>query len=129
MRHRVVPFSALSLLLLFVIAALPGAMPSVPTGTWKLGASMAQARDGAAAALIVNGRLLITGGNGTDGPLATAEILGAEGAFQSAAPMAISRSNHIAVSLSDGRVLVAGGTTSGGGVTNAAEIYDPDSNS
>ena len=47
----------------------------------------------------------------------------------SAAPMQDARSNHTAVTLQDGRVLVAGGTTSGGGITSAAEIYDPASNS
>src|SRR6266853_2600022 len=129
MRRRVILFSILTALLLIVIVAVHGSVPSVPTGTWKPGANMAEPRGGASAAPLADGRLLITGGNGADGPLVTAEILGADGAFTSAASMGVFRSNHISVVLTDGRVLVAGGTTGGGGVTNAAEIYDPNSNS
>lgn len=39
--------------------------------------------------------------------------------------MNVPHSGHVSVALQDGRVLVTGGTTSGGGLTNAAEIYDP----
>jgi hypothetical protein len=39
--------------------------------------------------------------------------------------MNVARSGHTAVVLQGGRVLVAGGKTSGGGITNAAEIYSP----
>ena len=39
--------------------------------------------------------------------------------------MNVARYRHAAVVLSDSRVLVTGGKTTGGGVTNAAEIYAP----
>jgi len=42
--------------------------------------------------------------------------------------MAMPRSSHACAALADGRALVAGGTTTGGGITNAAEIYDPSTN-
>src|SRR5712692_10026672 len=101
----------------------------VASATWSPATSMAEARDGASAVLLLDGRILVTGGNSASGPLATAEILSTDGSFSSASPMIVARSKHISVVLHDGRVLVAGGITSGGGRTNAAEIYDPIANS
>jgi hypothetical protein len=78
--------------------------------------------------LLSDGRILITGGDGASGPLATAEIFNTDGSVSPAAPMNVARSGHISAVLQDGRVLVAGGTVAGGGATNAAEIYDPTAN-
>ena len=103
-------------------------MPQVSTGTWAPAGSMTQARTGASAALLQDGRILITGGQSADGPSASAELVNHDGSFSAAARMHIARSNHISVVLHDGRVLVAGGTTTGGRTTSSAEIYDPVSN-
>jgi len=96
---------------------------------WGSVGSMTQPRAGASAALLQDGRVLITGGEDATGALVTAELLNNGSSFSTAPPMDVPRSRHISIALQDGRVLVAGGSTTGGGVTNAAEIYDPSSNS
>ncbi len=129
MRPKTKYFLLVALLVLGLGLALRGAISQVASGTWAPAASMAQARSGASAALLQAGPILITGGDGANGPLADAELFGTDGTFSAAAPMNVARSRHISAVLQDGRVLVAGGTTTGGGATNAAEIYDPIANS
>ena len=96
----------------------PGRLPE----TWR---KFAPAR---ASVLLQDGTILVTGGEGTSGMLASAEFFNA-GSFAAAPAMNVARSGHAAVVLQDGRVLVTGGKTTGGGVTNAAEIYSPALNS
>lgn len=108
-----------------LVVLLRAGVLQVASGAWVPFGSMAAARAGASAALLQDGRILLTGGDGGSGPTNTAEFLGTDGTFSPAVPMSVARSNHIAVVLRDGRLLVAGGVTSGGGVTNAAEIYEP----
>src|SRR5712692_5705043 len=84
-----------------VALLLKAAVPQVPTGTWASGGAMSQARAGASAALLQDGRILLTGGDGTSGPSATAEFFGTDGTFSPAAPMNVARSNHTAVVLKD----------------------------
>src|SRR6185437_702941 len=50
------------------------------------------------------------------------------GVWQAAGSLATARSGAAAVALPDGRVLVTGGQTTGGGITNSAETYDPQTN-
>src|SRR5712691_5297902 len=109
--------------LCFVLSLTLQAQPPI-TGTWVQTAPMAEARRGASAALLSDGSVLITGGVGPDGLLATAELY-ANGSWSAAAPMAIPRSEHRSVTLADGRVLVIGGKSTGGQPTWTAEIYDP----
>jgi hypothetical protein len=99
------------------------------SGAWAVSGLMTQARAGASAALLVDGRLLVTGGSDGSGPISAAELFSLAGFFSGAPPMTMARQGHVSVTLIDGRVLVAGGVTSGGGITNAAEIYDPNLNS
>src|SRR5713101_3143502 len=117
-----------SLVILCVVIALKAAVLFIPSGTWAPKANLAEARANSSAALLADGRILITGGDGASGPLATVEFFNTDGSVSPAAPMNAARSKHISVVLSDGRVLVAGGIVPGGGVTNAAEIYDPIAN-
>src|SRR5712691_1714088 len=86
-----------------------------------------QPRAAAAVAQLSDGRLLLTGGSGPDGPLTTVDIY-ANGTVSSGPPMKEARSGHIAVSLLDGRVLVTGGRTTDGQATWSAEIYNPAKN-
>src|SRR5216117_464960 len=74
------------------------------SGTWAPAGSMTQARTGASAALLQDGRILITGGQSADGPSASAELVNHDGSYSAAARMQIARSNHISVVLHDGRV-------------------------
>ena len=118
-----------SLIVLCAVVALKGAALLVPSGTWAPTTNLAEARANSSAALLSDGRILITGGDGASGPLATAEFFNSDGSVSPAVPMNIARSKHISVVLHDGRVLVAGGAVAGGGATNGAEIYDPVANS
>ena len=52
-----------SLLILGVVVALKGAALLVPSGSWVPEGTMASARSSAAAALLPDGRILITGGD------------------------------------------------------------------
>src|SRR5437867_7924367 len=94
-------------------------------GKWTATSSLKTPRSGACSALLPDGHVLITGGEGPYGALASAEIYDVSGASSEAASMAFAHSNHACVALDGGRVLVAGGKTSGDGATNQAEIYDP----
>lgn len=97
------------------------------TGVWEPVGAMAGPRSGAVAVSLRDGRILIAGGAGPDGPLATAEIY-RDGIFTEAPPMSSARADHAAVRLPDGRVLVIGGQTSDGQPTWTAEVFDPENN-
>ena len=110
--------------LLFCVAlGVKGYIFQVDSGTWAPQGNLGQVRSGASMALLQDGRVAVTGGDGTTGILASVEIIGMDGVSSNVAPMGVARSRHISVVLANGNVLVAGGTTSGGGATNAAEIY------
>jgi len=127
---RATKYTALCLLTILSLAfLLHGTLPQVSTGSWIPANSLAEARSGSAAVVLDDGRVLFTGGTGSTGPLASAELFHTDGSISVAAPMLNPRTHHTAVVLKDGSVLVAGGTTSGGGTTSAAEIYDPAGNS
>src|SRR5687768_1754275 len=82
----------------------------VPSGTWELTGDLAETRAGAAAVLLSDEVVLITGGSGPDGRSASAERYSvAGGTFIATASMHTARANHTAISLNDGRVLVIGG--------------------
>src|ERR1051326_3209004 len=57
----------------FVI--LHGSLPPASINAWLPAGNLTAARSGAASVLLQDGRLLITGGNGAAGALATTEIL------------------------------------------------------
>lgn len=100
-----------------------------PTGSWLPAGTMASARSGSAAVLLLDGRVLVTGGTDASGtPLATAEFFNSDGSFSSAPSMSFARSGHTATVLQDGRVLVAGGADSTGNATQTAELFDPTAN-
>ncbi len=113
------------LIVLFSALLLIGAIPKVPTGTWKAWNSMSSVRSGATAVLLSDGRALIAGGSDANGPVNSVDLFGTDGLFSNGQTMNSPRSSYAATLLQDGRVLVTGGTTSGGGITNSAEIYDP----
>ena len=94
--------------------------------TWSAGASMANARDSHTATLLLNGKVLVAGGESGITPLASAEIYDPVAqTWSSAGSMTNARANHTATLLPNGQVLVAGGTGAAG---TSAEIYDPTSN-
>ena len=101
---------------------LKGARQPDPTGVWIAAGTMTSSRNGACSASLPDGRVLITGGTGSAGALASAEVFSADGSFSAVAPMADARSQHACAAFEEGRVLVAGGSSNGGTI-NVAEIY------
>ena len=93
------------------------------TGKFHLTGSMTAARQGHAAALLPNGRVLIAGGFGASFHLSSAELYDPGTAtFTATGSMAVNRFVADATVLHDGRVLVTGGQ---GVVFASAELYDP----
>ncbi len=99
--------------------------------TWCGIAQPLQARRSAVAASLLDGSVLLVGGEPTTGevgtPLASAELYSpADGRWTEVGSMATARGwGHTATTLLDGRVLVVGGTEFAG--LPSAELYDPDS--
>jgi IPT/TIG domain/Galactose oxidase, central domain len=109
-------------------------------GSFTTTVTMAFGRSRAAATLLSNGKVLLTGGEGTgfDQPpvLASAELYDpATSTFASAGSMANARMAHTATLLPNGKVLIAGGGNAGGwgfpvfgDAAAPAELYDPSTN-
>jgi hypothetical protein len=88
---------------------------------------MANARENAVATGLANGKVLVAGGQGGSGFLASAELYDpGSNTWSSAASMANARENATATLLANGKVLVAGGDH--GVYLASAELYDPASN-
>jgi MBG domain-containing protein/Kelch motif protein len=104
---------------------LRATLPNVQTGQWVNSSVLLQGRAGAAAVLLPDGRVMVTGGDVNGAPNSSVEMFNGDGSVSAAAPMATARSGHSALLLTNGEVLVTGGRTSGGGSTNSAELYDP----
>jgi len=123
--------------LTFTVATRSTASPDTFIAT----GSMSTPRCGPAATLLLDGRVLVTGGAGSASPsdpgLRTAEVYDpATGAFSPVANnMSAPRISHTATRLPDGRVLVAGGFGVPSGVAGGpvsiffeTDIYDPATN-
>ena len=96
---------------------------------------LAQPRVLHTATLLQDGRVLVIGGDGPDGQLASAGCATRRRRrFRSAGSLADARTGHTATPLADGRVLVLGGSTSSDdGLTTSfvtvAELWDPSTHS
>jgi hypothetical protein len=101
------------------LPSIRGNMPAVQTGNWTPLGTMSEARSGAAAVLLSDGLVLVTGGAAGTGALASAEFLGPDGQFSAAGTMATARKDHAAVRLDDGRALIVGGRNADGAVPTA----------
>ena len=95
----------------------------VDADTWTEAAPMSEKRLNHTVTLLLDGRVLVTGGGKEDGPFSkTAETYDSgTDTWKMVAPMTVSRSFHTATLLEDGRVLVVGGR----GKRLLAELYDP----
>jgi hypothetical protein len=87
---------------------------------------MTEARaNGPTATLLPDGTVLVAGGEGRTGPLASAEVYQpSTGSWTATGSMTEARSQYTATLLSDGTVLVTGGYGSLG-LLASAELYDP----
>lgn len=100
------------------------------TNTWTMtGNSMSTARRKHTATVLLDGRVLVAGGQNSDGTIKTAEIYDpATGLWTTTGSMTQQRYGHTATRLQDGRVLVVGGcftTELTSACTIITEIYDP----
>jgi hypothetical protein len=93
---------------------------------WLAASSLIDARSDHAAAALLDGRVLVTGGNQGTRLLQSAEIYDAKtDQWMRSAPLPRPRTEHSAITLADGRVLVAGGIERSGAPTDTTLIYDP----
>jgi hypothetical protein len=111
----------------------PSASPSqllvsAGSGFWTMTGPMRHARSyGETATLLLDGRVLVAGGEADTGAnTASAELYDpSTDQWTDTGRMHTVRRGHIAARLADGRVLVAGGWDIGKGAWASAELYDP----
>jgi N-acetylneuraminic acid mutarotase len=95
------------------------------TNLWTVKASMSVARVNHAAALLGNGKVLVTGGFNVGGYLSSSEIYDpGTNTWTSAAPMNSARAEHTLTLMVNGKVLVAGGHDSST-YSTVPQVYDP----
>jgi hypothetical protein len=119
-RHRSILLATLFTASAF--ALLQGEVPLVQSGTWGHASAMSAPRGGAAAALMPNGGVLVTGGVSSGEIVASTSLFDPISGFTTDAEMHVARTDHAAVTLADGSVLVIGGRTADG-ATASAELY------
>jgi hypothetical protein len=103
---------------------LLGTIPVGDTGQWRTAGSLSEPRSGAASVLLSDGAVLVTGGSGSQGSVATADVFGPTGDFSAVAAMRVPRAAHASVVLSDGSVLVVGGRNGDGAIATAERFAD-----
>jgi hypothetical protein len=97
--------------------------------TWSLTGTMTQAREGFTLTLLANGRVLATGGLGTNGVLTSAEVFDpGTGLWTATGSLNTNRAFHTATLLPSGKILVTGGLIISNGFgfcTPSVELYNP----
>src|SRR5439155_13455781 len=92
------------------IGSITGSTTITVTSPFTLTGSMADARFLHTATLLSNGMVLIAGGCGTSGLLASAELYNpATGTFSDTGSMTTARCEHTATLLANGLILITGG--------------------
>ncbi|WP_257385625.1 kelch repeat-containing protein [Tahibacter caeni] len=111
-----------------LVLALVAAPAAAVTNAWAPAGGLNTARYGHTATLLSSGKVLVVGGAGGAGILASAELYDpATNAWSAAGSMAAARTDHTATLLPSGKVLVTGGRN-GSTRYASAELYDPATN-
>jgi N-acetylneuraminic acid mutarotase len=111
--------------------ATPTPTPTPAGPTWTLTGNLNAGRDSQTATLLPNSKVLVVGGNNSNGTLKSAELYDpATGIWSTTGNLNTSRAFHTATLLPNGKVLVAGGFTCGPppqicSDISSAELYDP----
>lgn len=99
------------------------------TGAFSSSGSLTEARLNHTSTLLSDGRVLVAGGFGEDGPLASAEVWEpSTGVFSPTGSLREPRALHTGTLLPDGRVLIVGGWHDESGTyieSDSAEIWSP----
>jgi hypothetical protein len=96
------------------------------TRSWSMGAPLNAARSDHAAVTLLDGRVMVIGGNYNTQLLRSVEIYDPlSNTWKLAAQLPRPRTQHAAVTLRDGTVLVLGGIDTDGGATDTTFVYDP----
>ena len=104
---------------------LSQSVPAQAPGRWRVTGFLNTARGEHTATLLPNGQVLLAGGFGTSGYLASAELYDpATDVWTATGSMNTAREVHTATSLPNGQVLVAGGLGNSFPLASA-ELYDP----
>jgi N-acetylneuraminic acid mutarotase len=98
------------------------------SGTWADTGDLNDQRQSHTATLLLDGRVLVVGGNGLSGPLASAELYDPVTETWSLTQQhpSTKRRFHTATLLRNGKVLVAGGEDTANMGLKSAELYDPE---
>jgi hypothetical protein len=113
-----------------VPSVAPSARPSLIAASWRATGAMITPHAFHTSTLLVDGRVLVTGGlvnDRLDGQASrSAEQYDAtSGTWSAVSRMTTARWGHTATLLANGKVLVAGGHASGTDGLDSAEVYDP----
>ena len=109
-----------------LVASTPVPASAGTSGTWANTGSLNTARTDHTATLLPNGQVLVAGGLGVAGALASAELYNpATRTWTVTGSMAAGREGQTATLLPNGEVLVAGGSTPLASCVSSAEIYSP----
>ncbi len=116
---------ACAVVLALVSVGVVSSVPAAAVETFSATGSLGTARYEATASVLSNGKILIAGGYGSSGALASAELYDpAAGTFTATGSLGTARYQATASVLSNGKVLIAGGINSSA-VLTSAELYDP----
>jgi N-acetylneuraminic acid mutarotase len=123
--------AAITTLTILGLGSVAPALAQITTLSWSYTGSLGIARERHTATLLPNGKVLVIGGRNSARTFNTAELYDPDsGTWRLTGNSHVPRHFFTATLLANGKVLVAGGYAGGAGpgfgITDSAELYDPD---